>query len=127
MNGSRRLASAEQVRQPGRSRIDAWRHRESTHQHQRQQNENHDKVSELLEHVVALRLFSARVSEAHMINYGASNTAEVTPRRRQIPRDVPPGKAVDDIRKPIYRKYPREEEMPPPSFGKRLIAWESDP
>ncbi len=67
VNRPRSLATTKHRQQPWECRIDHRRHRESSQHDHRRHDEQDTDISQFLEHVVPLRLFTDRMSEQQMI------------------------------------------------------------
>src|ERR1700687_2348550 len=110
MNGARRLPPAEDVEEKWEARVHAGRHCKSGRQHQREQQEHHDEVGELLQDVVALGLLALGEFEPEVFPDRGANMLELAALRNQVAGDMPAAEAIDEVDEPVDDKEPRKEK-----------------
>ncbi len=126
VDAARRLASAEQVQQPWRGGVDAWRHGQARQQHQRQHDDDAD-VGELLQHIVGPRLLPLREFEAQMIPDRVADAAQLQTGRQEVAAEVAGEDAPQQIDQAVDDEDPGEGEMPEAAGGQVLPARHGGP
>src|SRR5262245_6424961 len=86
MDSARGLSAAEHVDQKWECGVHSRRHGEAREEHERQKDQGHQEVGELLEYVVAFCLFSLRKSKSHMLGNRRADMLQLFGRWRQIDR-----------------------------------------
>src|SRR6185312_2976868 len=89
--------------------------------------ENDGEVSELLQHVVALRLFALWKPQSDVFGNVVSDVPELQPGRSEVAPQVSAPQRVGEIRQAVQHEQPREEEMPAPAGREIAIGRQSDP
>src|SRR4051794_13451348 len=127
MNGTRRLPSAKKVHQPMEFGVDPRRHREPGHDHQRQQDENHRKITQLLKDIVLASLLAMRETKTKMVKDGTAEIRKLHPRRRQVPPRVAAREAVNEVNQSVRNEEPSEKEMPAAAGREVAVARQRRP
>src|SRR5712692_3137008 len=89
VNSTRRLPATEKREEAGERGINHWRHGQASQDNQRSQPEHHAGVSDLLQHIVALRLFPTGMAKEKMVEERAPKATQILPPGEQISREMP--------------------------------------
>ncbi|MNI37299.1 hypothetical protein D3C73_913860 [compost metagenome] len=129
MQGPGRLAASEQIEKPWRECIEAGRHGQPRCDHQRQENEDHQQIGQLLQRIIVARFFAFREAKSRVIDnlVGEMRCRQFIPRRQQVTPEVTGEKAIGHVDQAIGHEQPREKEMPAATGGEILIARQCQP
>ena len=123
MNGARCLAAAEHVRQKGQQRVAAGRHGEPGQDHQREEDEQHHCIGELLQRVVVARVVEP---QSRMVGDVARQPLDVAEGRHQF-AEMAVDHAGGEPCEQRAHQQPGEEEMDHPAGGEVVMRRDRGP